>query len=122
LKRKSPVIIILEIPGPPLHLEAIEIENTKIAGDCIIFVEWRVPENTRERDVEQYIVEFPSGNITSLNSYVTFVPHIHKCSKNIVIRVRAVSRCGKVGNYSDDIIPKLLEEDAGKISDYVTYN
>ena len=64
--------------------------------------------------MDHYIVDFPSGNVTSLNSYVTFVPHIHKCSKDIMIRVRAVSRCGDVGNYSDGIMPKLLEQDAGK--------
>ena len=87
--------------------------------NCVIFVEWRVPENTRAADVDHYVVDFPSGNVTSLNSYVTFVPHIHKCSKDIMIRVRAVSRCGDVGKYSDGITPKLLEQDAGKMSDYV---
>ena len=69
-----------------------------------------VPENIKERDVDHYIVEFPSGSINSLNSYVTFVPHIHKCTNDIVIRLRAVSRCGAVGNYSEDIQPTLLEQ------------
>ena len=99
-----------ETPGPPVHLEAVEIENTRYKEDCVIFVEWTVPENIKERDVDYYIVEFPSGSINSLNSYVTFAPHIHNCTSNIVIRLRAVSRCGAVGNYSEDIKPTLLEQ------------
>ena len=62
-----------------------------------------VPEIIKESDVDYYIVEFPSGSINSLNSYVTFAPHIHNCTDNIVIRLRAVSHCGAIRNYSEDI-------------------
>lgn len=73
-------------------------------------MEWILPENTNKEDVKSYMVEFPSGNITSLNSYVTFAPHIHKCTSDIILRLRTVNRCDDVGDYSEDIQPELLDQ------------
>ena len=104
-----PSIIISAIPGPPLEPVALEVENTKNREGCVIFVEWSLPANTIEEDVDYYIIDFPSGNISTIHSFVTFSLHVHKCTQEIVIKVRAVNRCGDVGNYSQDIKPSRLD-------------
>ena len=102
-------IVISAIPGPPLEPVALEVENAQNREGCVIFVEWSPPANTFEEDVDYYIIDFPSGTISSIQSFVTFSLHVHKCTQEIIIKVRAVNRCGDVGNYSQNIKPTRLD-------------
>ena len=111
LKDYYVVIFISAIPGPPLEPVAVEVENTHSREGCVILVEWGLPENTIEEDVSRYIIEFPSGNISTIYSIITFSLHVHICTQEIIIKVRAVNRCGDYGSYSQDIKPTRLNDD-----------
>ena len=75
-------------------------------------MDWRPPLGYGEVDIDHYIIDIiPSGESrVTFESFVAFFLHIHECNENISVRLRAVSRCGNKGTYSQDIKPTLLNQ------------
>ena len=66
---------------------------------------------TSEADIDHYIVDFPSGeSMVTFDSFVSFFLHIHECTEDIAIKLRAVNRCGRVSAYSHDVTPTRLNQ------------
>ena len=92
----------------PHRTAATEIPST--SDPCVLLLEWDPPSNIPKSDVDHYIVNIPSGNITT-NENSTLVTYlIPQCTSNLRINVQAVNHCGQKGPYAA-ITPRLLSMD-----------
>ena len=96
-----------DTPDPPYDPKAVNIQNE---SGCIILMVWSPPVNSIQADVDYYIVEFLSGNIETArrHSRETYLVYVHNCTQNMLIRLRAVNRCGSISAYSQEIKPVMI--------------
>ena len=76
--------------------------------DCVIIVSWNPPSNENTTLVKNYMVQSPSGNLTTINTTASI---IYKCKfeSNAQIGIRAIDSCHRSGTSSDNVITDLLE-------------
>ena len=107
-------MIVSGKPGPPSGLIAIEIQK---GNACFIAVSWNHPNGIEEPDVNRYEITSSSTNITiNDTSRVNFLIEVPRCGVEISIRLRAVSRCLEVGNYTMDVTATLLNLDDERVA------
>ena len=101
-----------DILDPPHNPHAVAIRDQRMTGRCVILAEWNPPLNTEKEDVAFYMIQYPSGNMNSTASEVSFLVRIPTCTQDIEIRVSAVNRCGREGRYSQLFEPSLIDTDS----------
>ena len=99
--------IILAVPATPQEVSAIKVTPPS-EDDCIIIVNWNPPSNENTTLVKYYMVQSPSGNVTTINTKGSVIYHCD-LESNAQIRIHAIDSCHRSGTSSDNIIADLLE-------------
>ena len=103
---------VSDIPEAPQNVMVVERpQNVQMQNSCILLIQFSPPRNLVVEDIDRYVVDYQSGNITIRDTSSTFI--VRNCTENLRVRVSAVNRCDKLGNSSGDIVPVFLPQDEG---------
>lgn len=103
---------VSDIPEAPQNVMVVERpQNVQMQNSCILLIQFSPPRNLFVEDIDRYVVDYQSGNITIRDTSSTFI--VGNCTKNLLVRVRAVNRCDKLGTSSLEMMPVFLPQDEG---------
>ena len=95
------------IPGIPQNVTANMIAMT--SGDCVILLRWMPPSITESgSSIEHYIIDSPSGIVTTRDTSLVITLLIHHCSNDTYIGIHATDYCGRNGPSTNDTLGRLL--------------
>lgn len=101
-------LFVLHIAQITYIVAATEIPS--VPGQCILLFALQLPFNTPARDVDHYVVNIPSANITTHKNLSLFTLLVPRCSSSMHITIESVDHCGHMGPKTI-IIPYLLPKD-----------
>ena len=97
---------LLDDPSEPQNSRSYQANDK---GSCTVHVSWATPRNTAVVDITRYMVHINNSNIlnaTSISKNSSYsVNQVHCAPHNVTIR--AVNRCGQLGQSSPVIMPPL---------------
>ena len=100
-----PLLLISAVPGVPQGVLAIKISPpSDLEENCVIIVNWNPPNTSL---VKEYMVESPSGNLTTTMT-VDSVVYDCEMESSDQVRIHAVDFCDRSGASSVNTIAGML--------------